>query len=116
MKFKVREGFIVHDVRLEDNGDGTKSEVSNTYPAGKVVEFDAETAALHAHKLEPIDDAATKFLESKHRDASLPTEAVAAMNPAAIAAVVAATLAAMGITPGLAAATVDGSAKEGGKK
>lgn len=65
MKFKVREGFVVRLTNKVDLGDGKTEVQETTAYAGQAINVDAETANLHAHKLEPADKDATAFLEAK---------------------------------------------------
>ena len=67
MKFTVRPDFVVHHVtRVEtmQNGQTVMQEQSNSYWGGQTVDFDADEALQHAHKLEPADKDARKFLDS----------------------------------------------------
>lgn len=62
MKFTVRAGFVIHDIKvIEVNGQ--RQEQTNSYYEGQTVDFDEATALNHAHKLEPSDKAATAFVE-----------------------------------------------------
>ncbi len=66
MKFKVREGFLADVTEVIDLGNGNTQTQVQTFYGGKVVDLTAEQAREHAHKLEPVDKEATKFLESLH--------------------------------------------------
>lgn len=66
MKFQVRDGFNCKTVKMVSVGNGrTELQESVAYP-GNVVEFTAEEATQHAHKLEPRDAEATAWLEAQH--------------------------------------------------
>ena len=64
MKFKVREGFVVHHskvIEIDLGGGETKKEIqTNTYYQGQNVDFTADEAEDHLHKLEPFDKEAQK--------------------------------------------------------
>ena len=61
MKFKVRNGFVVHHTTTKKVA-GEWQETTSTYSEGEEVSFDEAAAKLHAHKLEPIDTDAKKYL------------------------------------------------------
>lgn len=65
MKFKVREGFVVRLSNKVDLGDGKTEVQETTAYAGQAINVDADTANLHAHKLEPADKDAIAFLDAK---------------------------------------------------
>jgi hypothetical protein len=91
MKFTVREGLVIHDTRIVDVG-GKKTEQTNSYYEGDDVDFDDVTALKHLHKLEPADKAATAFCAVRFAPVAPPVGA--AMDPAAMAALIAQTVAA----------------------
>ena len=65
MKFKVREGFVVHDtkiVKVKQGSQEVKQPQTNTYYEGQEVDFDAATATEHLHKLEAADKKAEEFV------------------------------------------------------
>lgn len=64
MKFQVREGFVIHDTRLVDV-NGRRVEQTNSYYEGDTVDFDADTAQQHLHKLEPQDKEAKAYAAAK---------------------------------------------------
>jgi len=75
MKFRIRNDFVVHNTRLVSlilNGEETKQPQTNSYYGGQDVDFDESEAAEHAHKLEPLDKAAAKYLESLVRPIDTP--------------------------------------------
>ena len=94
MKFKIREGFVVHLEKILDVG-GARTTVTQPIFAGETADFTPEQAADHLHKLEPLDKDASKFADAAVVD--VPTPAAAPVDQAALAAAIAATLAAMGI-------------------
>lgn len=101
MKFKVREGFVVHHskvIEIDLGGGETKKEIqTNTYYQGQNVDFTADEAEDHLHKLEPFDKEAQKYLEGRAAPVTeLPVPG--AVDAQAIAAAVAAALQALGIT------------------
>ena len=96
MKFTVREGFVIHDTRIVDQG-GKKVEQTNSYYEGDDVDFDEATALKHTHKLEPGDKAATKFLSDRFAPAAAP------MVPGGIDPTVMATLIAQAVAAAMAA-------------
>ena len=68
MRFKVREGFVIHHRRLVKvpglvDGEETIEVQQSSFYAKQVVDFDAEEASEHAHKLEPFDKEAKAWLE-----------------------------------------------------
>lgn len=68
MKFNVRPGFVVHHVtvvEVQQNGQTVRQEQQNSYWEGQTVDFTADEARQHMHKLEPADKTATAFLESQ---------------------------------------------------
>ncbi len=68
MKFNVRPGFVVHHVtyvEVQQNGNTVRQEQQNSYWEGQTVDFTADEARQHLHKLEPADKAATAFLEGQ---------------------------------------------------
>lgn len=69
MKFKVREGFVVHHskvIEIDLGNDEVKKETqTNTYYQGQLVDFIADEAESHLHKLEPADKEAQKYVESR---------------------------------------------------
>lgn len=93
MKFKVRDGYIIHDVQVRIVS-GERLETTNVYPAGEIVDFDEDQANDHLHKLEPQDKAATAFVEKRFVPPPAVTQAPT-IDPAVIAQIVAATVAAM---------------------
>ena len=69
MRFKVREGFVVHHRRLVEvpglvEGETTVEIQESSFYAKQIVEFDADEAREHVHKLEPFDKEAKAWLES----------------------------------------------------
>ena len=96
MRFKVREGFAIHFTRLVDipglNGDVVQEVQTSSYYAGQVVDFTADEAQEHAHKLEPFDKDAKTWLESRAVQVVLPAP-VAALDQTALAEAVAAAVA-----------------------
>lgn len=102
MKFKVREGFVViHQEPVHDDPKDEKRITSYNeirFPEGKTVEFVAEDAEKHRHKLEPLDTEAKKFLESRFA----PVVAAAGV-PAGLADTIAAAIA-QAVSAGVAAA------------
>lgn len=65
MKFKVREGFVVKLQNVIDLGDNRKEVQETTHFAGQSIDVDVDVADLHAHKLEPLDKAATAYLDAQ---------------------------------------------------
>jgi hypothetical protein len=66
MKFKVREGLVVHLVTMVEVSEGKFEKQTNSYYAGQLVELDEEQANEHLHKLEAFKDRdAVEFLNSK---------------------------------------------------
>ena len=66
MKFKIREGFVANvSDRVEVAEDKFETQTQTFYP-GKTIELTAEQAREHSHKLEPVDKAASDFLQSLH--------------------------------------------------
>ena len=68
MRFKVREGFVIHHRRLVKvpglvDGEETIEVQVSSYYAKQVVDFDPDEAREHAHKLEPFDKEAKAWLE-----------------------------------------------------
>ena len=76
MKFKIRDGFVVRLAAMIDLGDGKKEIQETVHYGGQVADLDAQQAHDHAHKLEPMDKAATAFLEAK----VLPTTPAASLG------------------------------------
>jgi len=66
MKFKIRDGFVAHVSEKIEIEEGKFETQVQTFYGGKVVDLSAEQAQDHAHKLEPLDKAATEFLVSRH--------------------------------------------------
>lgn len=64
MKFIVRAGMVVHDVRVVEVG-GKRQEQTNSYYEDDSVDFDEATAAKHLHKLEPADKDARAFAQAR---------------------------------------------------
>ena len=96
MKFTVREGFVIHDTRVVEQG-GKKVEQTSSYFEGDDVDFDEATALQNLHKLEPADKAATAFVTARFAPVSPPVMAGGidpALLPALIAQAVTAALAA----------------------
>lgn len=97
MKFKVREGFVVHHsqiVELDIGGGEVRRETqTNTYYQGQVVDFTAEEAEDHLHKLEPADKDSTRYLESRFVPDAAATVPAGGIDAAAFAAAVAAAVA-----------------------
>lgn len=106
MKFKVREGFVVHHskvVEIDLGNDEVKKEVqTQTYYQRQGVEFTAAEAEEHLHKLEPADKAAQDYMAARAVPASEPV-AAGGVDHEALAATVAAAVA-----QALAAAKVAG--------
>lgn len=106
MKFKVREGFVVHHsqvVELDIGGGEVRRETqTNTYYQGQVVDFTAEEAEEHLHKLEPADKDAAKYVEARFVPSAAPPVAAGGIDPdvfaRAVAAAVAQALAAQQLT------------------
>lgn len=65
MKFIVREGFVIHVTQIVDIG-GKPTEQTNSYYEGQEVNFDAEVAQAHLHKLEPADKQAQAFVAQRY--------------------------------------------------
>ncbi|MEY8688330.1 MAG: hypothetical protein AB9M53_00440 [Leptothrix sp. (in: b-proteobacteria)] len=65
MKFKVRDGFVVRIVSPVDLGNGRTEQQENSFFAGQLVDMDAATAELHAHKIEPQDKQSAAFMDAK---------------------------------------------------
>jgi len=86
MKFQVREGFVIHDTRIVKVND-KPVEQTNSYYEGDTVDFDDDTATKHLHKLEPLDKAATAFVNARHAPVSPPP--VAGVDPAQLASLIA---------------------------
>lgn len=113
----VRDGFVVAYTEKVDKVDRTTGEKTGVvlreqtyYPEDGPVQLPASVVKDHAHKLEPAgspedpDEDAAAFLEALHaKYQEVPTAPTAAIDPAALAAAVGATLAALGITPELLA-------------
>ena len=106
MRFKVREGFAIHFTRLVDipglNGEFVQEVQTSSYYAGQVVEFTADEAQEHAHKLEPFDKDAKAWLDARAVQVVQPTPAAALDQTAmadAIAKGVAMAMAAMQAAP-----------------
>ncbi len=70
MKFKIRDGFIVHHSKLVDidlgNGNIKQEIQTATYYQGQTVDFTVVDAEQHLHKLEPLDDAARQYVSGRH--------------------------------------------------
>lgn len=64
MKFIVRAGFVVHDRKVVEIG-GQPQVQESSYYEGQEADFDEATAALHAHKLEPVCKKADAYLAAK---------------------------------------------------
>lgn len=92
MKFTVREGFVIHDTRIVDQG-GKKVEQTNSYYENDDVDFDDTTALKHLHKLEPGDKAATKFCSDRFAPAAAPM-VPGGIDPATMATLIAQAVAA----------------------
>ena len=86
MKFQVREGFVIHDTRMVDNG-GKTVEQTNSYYEGNTVDFDETTTLAHLHKLEPQDKAASAFCAARFAPVSVAP--VGGVDPALLAALIA---------------------------
>jgi|APMI01.1.fsa_nt_gi hypothetical protein len=101
MRFKVREGFAIHFSRLVDipglGGEVVQEVQTNSYYAGQVVEFTADEALDHAHKLEPFDKDAKAWLES--RAVAVAPPPTAGIDPATLADIVAKAVAAAVAAP-----------------
>lgn len=96
MKFSVRAGFVVHDTKVVTLPTGGSQERTNSYYEGDTFEADKELALQHAHKIEGDDKEAKAFLDGLVIPA---TAAIApVVDPTLLAAAVAATLQAMGVT------------------
>ncbi len=109
MKFTVRNGFVIHDIRMVEQG-GKKVEQTNSYYEGDDVDFDEATAAKHLHKLEPIDKAATTYCANRFAPVAEPV--TNGLDAAAVAAIVqAAVTAALAAQASAAAPAVPGNAK-----
>lgn len=94
MKFKIRQGFVVHHVTYVDvpdgNGGSTREEQRNSYYAGQNVDFDEAAALQHYHKLDPQDKDARAWLDARAVAFDAPAAPSAAgMSPADLAALVA---------------------------
>jgi hypothetical protein len=102
MKFKVREGFVIHLITMLDLGDGQPPQKQeNQFHPGQVVEMTPEQASDHLHKIEAFQDKdASRFLANKVLPAApgaalgLTPEAVALVKAMA-AEMAAATIAAL---------------------
>ena len=101
MKFKIREGFVAHiSDRVQVGEDKFETQTQTFYP-GKAIELSAEQATDHAHKLEPVDKAATDFLASLYvpgPEASVQVD-IDKLVAEKVAAAVAAALAGMSKAP-----------------
>lgn len=95
MKFKVRDGFVVHHQWLVELPSGKKDVRTSTHYEGETVEFDPAAAFEHLHKLEAADKAAERFLESVVVDIPAPT--AAAVDHEAVATAVVAALLKLGV-------------------
>lgn len=93
MKFKVREGFVVHTRKVLDidlgNGDIRKEVQENTVYPGQTVDFDAAEAEDHLHKLEAADKEAQKYLDSRAVPEPAAPVAANGIDPAELARLVA---------------------------
>lgn len=90
MKFRVRGDFVVHHTRLVDlviGGEERQQPQTNSYYGGQEVEFDADEALEHLHKLEPVDKAAQAFCAAQ--TAPAPSAAVGMSQDAIDAAIAA---------------------------
>lgn len=85
MLFQVRAGYVVHDTKFIEVNNRIV-EQTKTYWEGDVADFDAETAFAHAHKLEPKDKEATKWLATTFPTLPSAPEAVAGDSTGAITA------------------------------
>ena len=62
MKFIVRKDFVCPITTVTKGRDGQPDTViTNTYIGGQEIDIDAETAALHLHKLEAVDKKAVEL-------------------------------------------------------
>lgn len=85
MLFQVRAGYVVHDTKFIEVNNRIV-EQTKTYFEGDVADLDAETAFAHAHKLEPKDKDATKWLAATFPALTPVPEAVAGDSTGAITA------------------------------
>jgi hypothetical protein len=66
MKFKVRDGLVVHLVTEVEVSEGKFEKQTNSYYGGQLVELDEAQANEHLHKLEAFKDReAVEFLAGK---------------------------------------------------
>lgn len=96
MKFKVREGFVVHHttlVKVVISGEEVNQPQTNSYYQGQTVDFTAEEAEEHLHKLEAADKEAQKYLDSRAVPTPGATVSGTGMDAATLAQVVAAAVA-----------------------
>lgn len=103
MKFRVRPDFVVHHtwlVEVTHNGETRKQPQTNSYYGNQEIEFTAEEAQEHLHRLEPADKEAAQFLAGRTVQIAAPVEAAGVNQEAlaqAIADGVARALAALGV-------------------
>ncbi|RCS59722.1 hypothetical protein [Parvibium lacunae] len=98
MKFTVRDGFVVHAQSIRDLSDGTKQLVERSFYPGDEIDFTAEEAEPHKHKLVPLDKEATKYLNqavSQPVEAAVPIDQVKELIDKAVAQALAAQQAAL---------------------
>ena len=79
MKFKIREGMVVHLRTKVDLGNDKFDYQETSHFPGQIVDLDADVASEHAHKLEPaptgkgsVDKEAEAFLASYLPPAAAP--------------------------------------------
>ena len=120
MRFKVREGFVVHHRRLVEvpglvEGETTVEIQESSFYAKQIVEFDADEAREHVHKLEPFDKEAKAWLESLAVSFDAPAAAVpAGASLEQLAALLAEAIKVAGGASAPAAASVDSGGAAGG--
>lgn len=95
MKFQVRDGFVIHDLRVVDI-NGRPTEQTNSYYGDQIVDFDEATATDHLHKLEPQDKASREFMAARFVPVAPPP--VAGIDPTTLAALIAQAVAAAMVT------------------
>ena len=83
MRFQVREGFVATTYTRAELGEGRTELRTNNFFGGETAEFSAADADANLQKLEPKDQAATDYMNSKHAVAEQP------VSPATIDAIVA---------------------------
>lgn len=90
MKFIVREGFVIHLIKVVEI-QGKPTQQSSSYYEGETVDFEAADAAANLHKLEPADKEAKAFCQA--RFAPVQEAPVPGINQEQLAALIAAAVA-----------------------